>query len=209
MKQVYIVGAGGFGRELLCWLRDSPECGTAWEPVGYLDDDPAVADRNLPLPYVGAVGSFEGGGDRLIALGVGNSVPRKAIVETLRERGAAFLTFIHPTTIMGERVEIGEGSVICPRCTLTCDLSLGAFTFLNIGVAIGHDASVGDYSSLSSQTDLCGGVVLGEGVWLGSGARVIPGRKVGEWARVGAGAVVVRHVPPRVTVFGNPAKRLV
>lgn len=209
MKKVYIVGAGAFGRELLCWLRHSPDCGTAWEPVGYLDDDPAAAGRELPLPYLGAVGSFEAGEDRLVVLAVGNSAPRKVIVEKLRERGAAFLTFIHPSTIIGERVGIGEGSVICPRCVLTCDLSLEAFTFLNIGVTIGHDVSVGPYASLSDQVDLCGGVVLEEGVWLGSGARVIPNQRVGEWARVGAGAVVIRHVPPRVTVFGNPAKRLV
>ena len=208
MKEVYIVGAGGFGRELLCWLKDSEDFGTKWEPVGYLDDDTAAAERDLPLPYLGTLDDFEASDDRLIVIGIGNSKPRRAIAERLKRLSANFLTYVHPTAIIGDRVKIGEGSVICPRCILTYDLSLGDFTFLNLGVTIGHDVRVGPYCSLSSQTDLCGGVTLEEGVWLGSGARVIPGRTVGAWARIGAGSVVIRHVKSGTTVFGNPAKKI-
>jgi len=42
-------------------------------------------------------------------------------------------------------------------------------------------------------------------VFLGSHACIIPSIKVGSWAYVGAGSVVVRDVPPGVKVFGNPA----
>jgi serine acetyltransferase len=42
--------------------------------------------------------------------------------------------------------------------------------------------------------------------FLGSGARILPLKKVGARAMVGAGSVVISHVPADVKVFGNPAR---
>jgi acetyltransferase EpsM len=42
-------------------------------------------------------------------------------------------------------------------------------------------------------------------VLFGAGSMVHPGKAVGAWAKVGLGSVVLRRVPPRATVFGNPA----
>jgi sugar O-acyltransferase (sialic acid O-acetyltransferase NeuD family) len=208
IAELYIVGAGGLGRELLSWLKDSPAFGRDWKPIGFLDDDPSVQERDLPLPWAGTVADFEPSNDRLVVLGLGNSKPREEVVKRLMKKGANFFSYVHPSVIMGDRVEIGEGVVICPRCVLTCDLKVGAYSFLNLNVTAGHDVQIGEFASISSQVDLCGGVVLERGVWIGSGARIIPGRHVGEWARIGAGSVVIRNVPPRMTVFGNPAKKI-
>ena len=208
MRDVLIVGAGGLGRELLGWLRDSPDCGTSGEPVGFLDDDPTVAERDLPLPWRGKIDDFSADGSTMVVLALGNSAPRREVGQRLRELGAEFLTFVHPSVILGERVAIGEGSVICPRCVLTTDISLGQWCFLNLAVTVGHDVRMGDWVSVSSQVDLCGGVYVEDGAWMGSGARVIPSRVIGKDARVGAGSVVIRNVPAGATVFGNPAKRI-
>ncbi|MHC4504810.1 MAG: transferase, partial [Planctomycetota bacterium] len=57
-----------------------------------------------------------------------------------------------------------------------------------------------------SHVDINGGAVLEEGVFVGSHGVVLPGAHVGAWARVGAGSVVLRNVPPDTTVFGVPSK---
>lgn len=44
------------------------------------------------------------------------------------------------------------------------------------------------------------------GASIGANATILPGIRIGEYAVVGAGAVVTRNVPPRATVFGNPAR---
>jgi len=207
-KDLYIAGAGGLGRELLAWLRQSPDCGRVWEPKGYLDDDPEARGRDLPLPLVGSVDGFSPGPDSMVVLGLGNSEPRKDVVEKLEAKGVDFLTFVHPSVNIGERVTIGRGTVICPGCVLTCDISVGEFCFFNLKVTVGHDVSLDSFVSISSQVDLCGGVVVEDGVWFGSGARVIPCKRIRKKARVGAGAVVIRDVPAGITVFGNPAKRI-
>ena len=95
-----------------------------------------------------------------------------------------------------------------PEPVVTVDVTLGAHVHLNVAVTVGHDAQVGDFCTLSSHVDICGGATLGEGVFLGSHASVMPKAKVGEWARVGAGSGVLRTVRAKTTVFGVPAVRV-
>jgi len=47
---------------------------------------------------------------------------------------------------------------------------------------------------------------VGEGTHIGIGATVIQGIKIGKWATIGAGAVVIRDVPDYAVVVGNPAR---
>ena len=82
------------------------------------------------------------------------------------------------------------------------------------GVVIGETAVVGDHVSIMQGVTL-GGTgkadqdrhpKIGNGVLLGAGAIVLGNITVGDCARVAAGSVVVKEVPPRVTVAGVPAK---
>jgi acetyltransferase EpsM len=47
---------------------------------------------------------------------------------------------------------------------------------------------------------------VGEGTQVGTGASIIPGVKIGKWASIGAGAVIVEDVPDFAVVVGNPGK---
>jgi serine O-acetyltransferase len=82
------------------------------------------------------------------------------------------------------------------------------------GLVIGETAVVGDNVSLLQGITL-GGTgkadqdrhpKIGNGVLIGAGAKVLGNIKVGDCSRIGAGSVVLKEVPPRVTVAGVPAK---
>jgi serine O-acetyltransferase len=82
------------------------------------------------------------------------------------------------------------------------------------GVVVGETAVIGNDVSILQGVTL-GGTgkaeedrhpKIGNGVLIGAGAKILGNIKVGECARIGAGSVVVREVPPRVTVAGVPAK---
>jgi serine O-acetyltransferase len=82
------------------------------------------------------------------------------------------------------------------------------------GLVIGETATIGDNVSMLQNVTL-GGTgksnqdrhpKIGNGVLIGAGAKVLGNIRIGDCSRIGAGSVVLKEVPPRVTVAGVPAK---
>lgn len=211
MKRLVIIGAGGFGREVLQWAKASPAFRREWEIAGFLDDraDALAAFPGIGLSVLGDTRTYQPRADECFICAVGKPRLRSELRKRFKEKGALFTRVIHPDTTIGRNVELGEGVILCPRVVLTCDLAIGANTALNISTAVGHDAVIGADCQLSSFCDITGYVSLEDRVFMGSRATVIPGKRVGEDAVVGAGSVVIGNVPPEVTVFGNPARVIV
>ena len=208
MKSLYIVGAGGFGREVYDWIRDALDFQNEYRFTGFLDDNQeALKDFDLEASVRPLKEYRYREGDCLIC-GIGNPQLKYKICQPLVEAGAEFLTVIHPSAKVGSRSEIGMGSVICPQVVITCDVRIGAFVLINLTSTVGHDARIGDWSTISAHCDITGSVQLGTSVFLGSGARVIPEKRVGDSATLGAGAVVIRDVSSGCSVFGNPARTI-
>jgi len=209
MDRILIVGAGGFGREVHAWASQHPRCGAAWRIAGFLDDDPeALGGLAPPAPRIGSVADYQPAGNERLICAIGDPATKRRVCESLRERGARFMSLVHPTVVLGADVDLGEGVILCPRVTLTANVRLGDFVAVNCHSSIGHDVAVGAWSTLSGHCDVTGAASLGEGAFLGSGARVLPGRSLGDWSKAGAGAVVLRSVARGQTVFGNPAQAI-
>jgi len=209
MDSVYIVGAGGFGREVAHWLAQSPDCGAKWRLAGFLDDN-AEALRGFasPLPVVGSIQAYRPKPGDWLVCAVSQPKVKPAVVAQLKSAGARFLTFVHPRATLGGNVSLGEGCIVCPGAVLTCDLVVGPHTTVNVNATIGHDARVGAFCLVSGHVDITGFCQVGDGVFLGSHATMIPRTVIGDGATVAAGAVVFTQVAAGATVAGNPAARL-
>jgi sugar O-acyltransferase (sialic acid O-acetyltransferase NeuD family) len=208
MKKLLIVGAGGFGRELYIWASQHPDCGRAWELGGFLDDNPQALQPFGSFAQVLPLAGHVVDPANLYLCGLGLPPVKEKLLQPLLAAGANFLTFIHPRALVGDRVKLGRGVVLCPGAIASADIVLGDFVMLNLHVTIGHDASVGAWSTLSAHCDVTGRVQVADRVFMGSRISIIPGLSVGSGATLGAGAVVIRDVPAGVTVVGNPARVL-
>jgi sugar O-acyltransferase (sialic acid O-acetyltransferase NeuD family) len=178
-----------------------------WADVAFLDSNPAALDGYaVDAPILGDPSSYCPQASDVFVCALGDPKTKLFICRDLKSRGATFWTLRHPTAIVGDRCRIGEGCVLCPHVVLTSDVTLGRFVTVNAASSAGHDAVIGDGSTLSGHVDVTGFVRLGKGVFLGSHAVVLPGVSVGDYARIGAGSVVMRTVGPGITVFGVPAR---
>jgi sugar O-acyltransferase (sialic acid O-acetyltransferase NeuD family) len=208
-KRLIIVGFGGFGRETLAWARDIEPTQGEWRIAGVLDPSAeVVADRGYDVPYLGSPLDYQPEGQDVFAIAVGDSRTREKFAQALISKGGRLVSLVHPTAVIGPNVRIGEGAIICPRVVLTCDITVGQLFLCNVAATLGHDVKVGKCCSIYAHADVTGHAVLGDHVTLGSHAVVLPHVKVGNGAMVGAGSVAVANVPPAITVFGIPGRKV-
>lgn len=198
---VVIVGAGGFGREVLQWLGDAGH-----QVAGFLDDTaPDLSRFGIDAPVLGPVEAAVLDGAQSCILAVGDPAARQALALRLEAAGVRFATLVHPSAVVAPSSRLLPGAVLCPFAFVGPDAEIGAHALLNVRATVGHDVHVGRAAVLSPHVCVGGAAAVGEGVLLGAGAVVLPGQSVGDGARVAPGAVIHSAVPPGVLALGNPA----
>lgn len=208
MKKLIIVGASGFGREIVQWIEDINKIEPTWEILGYIDDNVNAIDGiKDDYKIIGRIQDWIPSEDEYFVCAVAFPKVKKAVVEILQEKGAKFATIIHPTATINKYAEIGEGTVITPRSSASSNVKIGKFASI-LGSGIGHDATIGDFSTLSGRCSINGHVEVGNMCYIACGVSIAPSKKIGNGATVGIGSVVVSNVKAGTTVFGNPAKKV-
>ena len=208
-RPLVIYGAGGFGREVLQVVRDiNAVHPLTWDPVGFAVDEQFVSASLVQgLPIVGSLDWLARNPHVEVVIAIGAPAARRRLARLIaQEAGNAFATLVHPRAWLGQNVRIGQGSVVCAGALVTTDISIATHVHVNIGSTIGHDSVIGDFVTLNPSVNVSGNVHLAEGVEVGTGSVLLPKLSVGEWAIVGAGAVVTKDVPADVTAVGAPAR---
>jgi acetyltransferase-like isoleucine patch superfamily enzyme len=138
-------------------------------------------------------------------------------------------------TTVGERVVVGDQACVRERCTIGDDVVIGRGSLVENDTSVGAltkiqaHAYITAYSLLEENVfiapcvittndnfmgrtekrhELVKGPTIRRGARVGGGAVLLPGIEVGEEAFVGAGAVVLRDVPPRAVMVGSPARQI-
>lgn len=211
MKKVCIIGAGGHGREIYQIVRDINSKKQEFEFMGFIDDNKALWNKEIMGKSVlGGIDWIHNNKDSDIQylIGLGDPVFKKIIFDRIIEKrkDIEFFNAIHPSVRILDDVKMGSGVAVFPNCVVSINVTLSDHSCLNSGVNISHDSSMGIFSNANPYVVINGTCTICDGVYLGSGAIIIQNIKVGDWSVVGAGAVVIKDIPPKTTHVGVPTK---
>ena len=209
MKKIAIIGAGGFGREVHMLIEQINEVKTEFDFIGYYDDRIAIGTLINGYPILGSISDINNVDFHLsIVSAIGKPAIKENLLNSIKNPFIAYPTLIHPSAYIGNRkyVQIGEGCIITAGVIITININIGKHVILNLSTTIGHDTTIGDYSSFMPNSNISGEVILNKCVYVGTGAKIINQLEIGEYSIIGAGAVVAKSLPANCTAVGIPAK---
>ncbi len=209
MKNLIIIGARGFGREVYYLATQCSGYNTEWAIKGFLDDNSNALDGyNYDAPILSSVEDYVVGKGDVFVCALGDVPGKKKYVSIIKHKGGSFVTLIHPLSVIHLNVTLGEGVLIFPYSGISNDVQIGDFVTIQGYTSMGHDCRVGDWCHINGYTSLGGYVTLEAEVTVHTKASIIPRVVVGKGATVGVGSVVLKNVKADTTVFGNPAKAI-
>ena len=208
-----LVGIGGFGRGVMSILKKNFKSNN-------ISDECIFVDVKLPTnPIEGETVLLETeflsneSQEKFFNVAIADNKIRKKIVEKFLINGCKPKSIISETTIIQDRVKIGDGAILCNFTHLTSDTKIGNFFNCNYYSYVAHDCIIGDYVTFAPKVCCNGHVHIKNYAYIGSGAIIKQGTPekplvIGEGAVVGMGAVVTKDVAPYEVVAGNPARPL-
>lgn len=124
---------------------------------------------------------------------------------------------IMPDCVIGERCNIGQNVVISPGVVLGNNVKIQNNVSVYTGVVCEDDVFLGpscvftnvlNPRSAIPRKDQYRKTLVRRGATIGANATIVCGHTIGEYALIGAGAVVTKDVPPYALVVGNPSKQI-
>lgn len=124
---------------------------------------------------------------------------------------------IMPGCSIGRNCNIGQNVVISPQVVLGDNVKVQNNVSVYTGVTCGDDVFLGpscvftnvvNPRSAVSRKDQYLKTHVGKGASIGANATIVCGHTIGEYAMIGAGAVVTKDIPPYALVVGNPSRQI-
>lgn len=203
MKDLVIVGAGGFGRETALMVEQMQ----SWNLLGFYDDGLQAGTIVEGRQVLGGTGSLNEVKDELsVVIAIADPLVRQRIARSLKNNKLSFPTLIHPSANTGHPTNrFGKGCIITAGVIMTTGIEFGDFVIVNLSTTIGHDVNVADFTSVMPQCSISGSVKIGTKCFVGSGTRILQGITIGDNSIIGAGAVVTKSFGDNSKLVGIPA----
>ena len=186
-----LIGNGGHAREVTAQM--------GIKLVRFVDDQ-YMDNDTLPLSELD-IEKYE------VMVAIADPRDRYGTIQRL-PKGVKFFNFIHPTALLMEDVEIGEGSFIGVNSILTTNIKIGKHAILNRGNHIGHDCVIGDFFSAMPGSVVSGNVRINDCVYLGNNASIKENLSIHSLTTIGMNGAVVKHIEEPGTYVGVPVKKL-
>lgn len=215
MKLYGIVGAGGFGREVMPVARGmiAETRGVEDSELVFVVEESGHEDVN-GIRVIGEAEFLSSDVDeKYFNIAIADHATRQNIADRLIGAGVEPFRITASSAVVLDENRIGEGAILCPFTTVTSNARIGRFFHANIYSYVAHDCEIGDFVTFAPSVHCNGQVIVEDLAYIGTGAVIRQGMDqrpivIGKGSVVGMGAVVTKSVAPFTTVVGNPATEL-
>lgn len=204
---VAIIGAGGFGREVLQYCQDMQDVGWHHRVVGFVDDrSDALKQFDVPVSVLGGLEDLRRIDVRAFIIAVGDPSLRHSIADAVADVSGVLVSLIHPSAYVAPTAHIGSGTLLCPFTMVAANSIVGSNVAINVYASVGHDSRIGEHCVISPYSAVTGDVSLGSESFLGTHCTIAPGTTIGRLSKVSAGSTVTRDAEAGSLLAGNPAR---
>lgn len=205
-RSLLIVGAGGFGREVLSYIEDD---NPLFKVKGFLDSRSHALDATpRDVPIIDSPLNYTPASNDVFLAALGDPHQRFKYTEALRNvHNADFATVVHPRAHINRHAHLRHGCIITPHVGISVDVQIGEFSHIQEYTVIGHDAQIGSWCQINGHCTIAGGARIGDFVTIHPNSVITSRAVIGDGVTVGPGSVVIGKIPAGITVLGNPARR--
>lgn len=206
-RSVLIVGAGGFGREVLSYIEDD---NPLFRVKGFLDGRANALDATPRegVPIIGDPLTYVPEPGEAFMAALGDPQQRFKYTAALRDvHQVDFATVVHPRARINRHARLRHGCIIAPHVGVSVDVQIGEFTHIQEYTVVGHDAQIGNWCQINSHCTIAGGARIGNFVTIHPNCVITSRAVIGDGVTVAPGSVVIGRIPAGITVLGNPARR--
>jgi len=188
---MYIIGAGGLGREMAS-LLSMHDRKTGYAFKAFIDDSFPVKKSSGGFPIVGNLDALFNWQPVNLLFGIGNPLIRQQLFNKLDGLNHRFPAIIASGVCIhnSSRVKISDGCYIADGCVLTTDISVGRFSIILPNSTISHDTSIGDFCTLMSGVKISSGAIIGNNVYIGTGTIIAKPVSIADGSKIAAGTII-------------------
>lgn len=186
-----LIGFGGHAREVMSQMGKDLVC--------FVDDE-FVIEGTKPIS------EFDPKKYKVM-IAISDPKVRKQVLSKL-PHNTKFFSWVHPTSLILNNVEIGKGSFIGAYSIITTNIKIGNHCILNRMNQIGHDCIIGDFFSAMPGSIVSGNVNIQDLVYLGNNSSIRENLTIHKDTIIGMNAAVIKDITESGVYVGIPSKKI-
>jgi sugar O-acyltransferase (sialic acid O-acetyltransferase NeuD family) len=208
MKNIVIFGAGGHAKVIVDIIEKQKE----YKILGFIDKYSEINDKVLSYKVLGDDDSLEAIIRRFDIFGGIIGISDNALRAKLRDKiikidpSFKFVNCIHPKSIIGKDVVLGDGNAIMANATINPSSTIQSHCIINTNASIDHDSFMSNFSSIAPNAAIGGNVSIGNYAAIGIGANIFQNLIIGNNCIIGGGSLVCKNTNKNSVYYGSPCK---
>lgn len=204
-KKLYIFGAGAVAKDICSIIQKINDIKPMWKVLGFVDKDKDLIGKLiLDLPII-KFSELPDSNEIYGICGIMDPKLKETIVnKEIREKGYKMATIIHPDIEFPEDAIFEGGSIIFSGAKISNKVKIGSCVWIDKNVLIGHDSSIGDFSSIMPSSIISGMCNLGNSCTIGAGSIIYQNVSIGNNSLVGIGTTITKDIKKNTSVINYP-----